>query len=58
MTHSSADPDCLKGKDEHELWRLLPELSDRYRFACRIEDAGQIYAPGAYCCALATAKLV
>lgn len=39
--------------EEAELRRLQPELSPRYRFGARLDDAGQIADPGAYCAALA-----
>lgn len=39
--------------EEPELRRLLPELSQAYRFGARLDDAGQIADPGAYCAALA-----
>lgn len=39
--------------EEAELRRLQPELSQHYRFGARLDDAGQIADPGAYCAALA-----
>ena len=39
--------------EEAELRRLQPELSPHYRFGARLDDAGQIADPGAYCAALA-----
>jgi len=39
--------------EEAELRRLQPELSSAYRFGARLDDAGQIADPGAYCAALA-----
>jgi len=39
--------------EEAELRRLQPELSPTYRFGARLDDAGQIADPGAYCAALA-----
>lgn len=39
--------------EEAELRRLQPELSATYRFGARLDDAGQIADPGAYCSALA-----
>mgnify|MGYP001765798793 CR=1 FL=1 len=39
--------------EENELRRLVPSLSPRYRFAARLDDAGQVVDPGAYCAALA-----
>lgn len=39
--------------EEAELRRSQPELSKAYRFGCRLDDAGQIIDPGAYCAALA-----
>jgi D-amino-acid dehydrogenase len=39
--------------EEAELRWLQPELSPRYRFGARLDDAGQIADPGAYCAALA-----
>jgi len=39
--------------EETELRRLQPELSPIYRFGARLDDAGQIADPGAYCAALA-----
>jgi len=39
--------------EEPELRRLQPELSSAYRFGARLDDAGQIADPGAYCAALA-----
>lgn len=38
---------------DQELRRLQPALSPEYRFGMRLEDAGQITDPGAYCAALA-----
>ncbi|TAJ33270.1 FAD-binding oxidoreductase [Bosea sp. (in: a-proteobacteria)] len=38
---------------ETELRGLLPELSPAYRFGARLDEAGQIADPGAYCAALA-----
>ncbi|WP_038362988.1 FAD-binding oxidoreductase [Bosea sp. UNC402CLCol] len=39
--------------EEPDLRRLQPELSPAYRFGARLDDAGQIADPGAYCAALA-----
>ncbi|QEL24907.1 FAD-binding oxidoreductase [Bosea sp. F3-2] len=39
--------------EEAELRRLQPELSPTYRFGARLDGAGQIADPGAYCAALA-----
>jgi D-amino-acid dehydrogenase len=39
--------------EEPELRRLQTELSPAYRFGARLDDAGQISDPGAYCAALA-----
>lgn len=39
--------------EEPELRRLQPELSSAYRFGARLDEAGQISDPGAYCAALA-----
>lgn len=38
--------------EEADLRRLQPELSPAYRFGARLDDAGQIIDPGAYCAAL------
>ncbi|CAN7501572.1 NAD(P)/FAD-dependent oxidoreductase [Bosea sp. LjRoot237] len=39
--------------EESELRRLQPALSPAYSFGARLDDAGQIADPGAYCAALA-----
>lgn len=39
--------------DESELRRMLPDLAPAYRFGARLDDAGQVADPGAYCAALA-----
>ena len=39
--------------EEAQLRRLQPELASAYRFGVRLDDAGQIFDPGAYCAALA-----
>lgn len=39
--------------EDAELRRLQPDLSPAYRFGARLDDAGQISDPGAYCAALA-----
>ena len=39
--------------EEPELRRSQPDLSSLYRFGARLDEAGQIVDPGAYCAALA-----